>query len=278
MNLVLSSLVRAIGSQLHGRMLLLTFLPFALAIVLWGVLLWLGLQPLIDMLHGWFADYSLFRSTGELLDKFGLTHLKTILVPLLAMWLLLPLMILTALALVGLIAMPAIARHVGARFYPQLLQRHGGSLWGSVWVSLSSFAVFLVVWLLSLPLNLIPLFALFVQPLLWGWLTYRVMSYDVLADYADADERRAIVHSHRWPLMTIGVVTGALGMAPGLLWLGGVVAVIFFPVLAAAAIWLYLLVFVFSGLWFEHYCLAALVRLRQQGTAMPSAADMIDLH
>ena len=123
MNLVLSSLVRAIASQLHGRMLLLTFLPFALAIVLWGGLLWLGLQPLIDMLHGWFADYSLFRSTGELLDKFGLTHLKTILVPLLAMWLLLPLMILTALGLVGLIAMPAIARHVGARFYPQLLQQ-----------------------------------------------------------------------------------------------------------------------------------------------------------
>lgn len=75
--------------------------------------------------------------------------------------------------------------------------------------------VFLVVWLLTLPLSLIPLFALFVQPLLWGWLTYRVMSYDVLANYADADERRAIVHAHRWPLMTIGVITGGLGMAPG---------------------------------------------------------------
>lgn len=102
-------------------MLLLTFLPFALAIVLWGGLLWLGLQPLIDMLHGWFTDYSLFRSTGELLDKFGLTHLKNILVPLLGMWLLLSLMILTALGLVGLIAMPAIALYVEARFYPQLL-------------------------------------------------------------------------------------------------------------------------------------------------------------
>jgi hypothetical protein len=36
----------------------------------------------------------------------------------------------------------------------------------------------------------------------------------------------------------------------------------FLPVIAGFAIWLYVLVFVFSGLWFQHYCLAALAQQR----------------
>jgi hypothetical protein len=268
---VLSSFARALYSQLHIRMLLLTILPFVIALVLWGGLLWLVLQPLIDLLQGWFSSYDLFHSAGELLESMGLGAVKTILVPLMAMWLLLPLMILTALLLTGVMAMPAIARHVGRRSFPQLEQRHGGSLWGGLWVSVSSFAAFIVVWLLTLPLNLIPVFALCVQPLLWGWLAYRVMAYDALADYADANERRTILQKRRWSLLTIGVATGALGTAPGLLWLGGVMSVIFFPILAAVAIWLYLLIFVFSGLWFQHYCLAELAALR---AAAPAPIDL----
>lgn len=266
---LLTSLYRAFIAQLHPRMLLLTLLPFVIAIALWGLGLWYGLQPLIDQLHAWFADYGLFRTAGEMLDSMGLSSVRAILVPLLAMWLLLPFMIVTALVLVGSMAMPAIARHVGQRHYPQLEMRHGGSFAGSLWVSLSSFFVFVVIWLLTLPLNLIPLFALFVQPVLWGWLAYRVMSYDALADHADADERRSIVLRERWPLLIIGIATGSLGAAPGLLWLGGVVSVIFFPILAAFAIWLYLLIFVFSGLWFQYFCLDALARLRSLPPAAP---------
>ena len=103
------------------------------------------------------------------------------------------------------------------------------------------------------------------------------MSYDALADYADADERRAIVQRERWPLLAIGVATGSLGAVPGLLWLGGVMSVIFFPLLATIAIWLYLLVFVFSGLWFQHYCLDALARLRSVPLSAADAAIIIDL-
>lgn len=277
MNSLATSLYRALMAQLHPRMLLLTVLPFVIAVVLWGTALWFGLQPLIDHLHGWFAEYDLFRSAGTMLDSIGLSAVRALLVPLLAMWLLLPFMIVTALVLVGSIVMPVIARHVGQRHYPQLHRRQGGSLAGSLWVSLSSFAGFIVFWLLTLPLNLVPLFALFVQPLLWGWLAHRVMSYDALADYADRDERRAIVHRERWPLLAIGIVTGSLGAAPGLLWLGGVASVIFFPLLAAVAIWLYLLVFVFSGLWFQYYCLDALARLRSMPLSAPGAAHTVDL-
>ena len=273
-----TSLFRALFSQLHIRMLLLTLLPLVIGLGLWGLLLWQGLQPLIDQIHQWFSQYSLFQSVGSTLDAWGLSAIRSVMVPLLAMWLLLPLMILSALVLVSALAMPAIGRHVATHHYPQLEMRQGGSFAGSVWVSVSSFILFLVIWLLTLPLNLVPLFALFIQPLLWGWLTSRVMAYDALADFADHEERRALLARQRWPLLAIGVATGSLGAIPGLLWLGGVISVILFPLLAALAIWLYLLVFVFSGLWFQHYCLDALARLRSTPMSADHPGSIIDIN
>lgn len=260
---------RALLSQLHFRMLLLTVLPFVLSVAIWGVLLWLGLQPMVDWMHAYFAASNWFGRAGEILGWFGLDTLKTVLVPLLAMWVLLPLMILTALVFVGTMAMPIIVRHVGNRHYPDLEKRRGGSLLGSLWIATYSFIIFTVLWLVTLPLSLFPPLTFIVQPALWGWLTYRVMAYDALAEHASAQEIKDIMRMHRWPLLAIGTVTGAMGAAPTMLWLGGALSVILFPLLAAGAIWLYVLVFVFSGLWFQHYCLEALAVFRSHAQPAP---------
>lgn len=262
---------RALWSQLHLRMLLLTLVPFLLSAALWGVALWLGLQPMIDWLQAWFVEHQGFGVAGRVLGWVGLGALKTVIVPLIAMWVLLPLMILTALVFVAMLAVPVVVKHVSYRYYPALEQRRGGTFLGSLWTFCSSFVIFLALWLLTLPLALIPPFTLLVQPLLWGWLTYRVMAYDALAQHASAAEREAILRLHRWPLLCIGAISGAMGAAPGVLWLGGVLSVIFLPLLAAGAIWLYVLVFVFTGLWFQHYCLAALAQYRMRQQAAPGA-------
>jgi hypothetical protein len=275
---VLIAFGRALLSQLHIKMLLLTVLPFVVSVAIWGVLLWLGLQPTIDWLHAYFAAHEGFAVAGEVLGWFGLGAIKTVLVPLLAMWVLLPLMILTALMFVGIMAMPVIVRHVGRRHYPDLEQRHGGTLAGSLWLATYSFIVFVVLWLVTLPLTLFPPLTFLVQPALWGWLTYRVMAYDALAEHASAQELKDVMRIHRWPLLAIGTIAGAMGAAPTLLWLGGALSVIFFPLLAAGAIWLYVLVFVFSGLWFQYYCLDALAALRgkPEPAAMASPLQLPD--
>ncbi|HWW72012.1 MAG TPA: EI24 domain-containing protein [Duganella sp.] len=259
---VLRAWGRAFASQWHGKLLLMSVAPFLLAVGVWAGLLYLGLQPLIDFVHATFSRYGVFSYSGSLLSSLGLGALKTVVVPLIAMLLLLPLMILTALIFIGVIAMPVILRHIGGRHYPQLEQRNGGSVLGSVGVALGGMAAFIGLWILTLPLYVFPPLAVFVQALLWGWLTSRMMVYDVLADYASADERRQLLAEHRWPLIAIGVVSGAAGALPGAIWLGGVMAVVFFPFLAAASIWLYVLVFIFTALWFAYYCLEALARMR----------------
>ncbi|RJG05465.1 hypothetical protein D3870_05015 [Noviherbaspirillum cavernae] len=278
MRAVLVAFGRAVLSQLHYKMLLLTVLPFALSILIWGVILWLGLQPTIDWLHALFVDNGWFAAMDGILGWLDLDAIKTVVVPLIAMWVLLPLMILTALIFVGTLAMPVIVKHVSQRQYPELEARKGGTLFGTLWISTYSFVIFAVLWIVTLPLTVIPPLTFVIQPLLWGWLTYRVMAYDALAEHASAQEFKEIMRIHRWPLLLIGAIAGAMGAAPTLLWLGGALSVIFFPILAAGAIWLYVLVFVFSGLWFEHYCLEALVQVRQSTAGRAIAPQFKDIN
>ena len=170
---------------------------------------------------------------------------------------------------------PAIVRLVAVRRFPTLELRHGGSVLGSTlgaaWATLAA----LIALVVSVPLWFLPPLALVVPPLIWGWLTYRMMSYDVLADHASADERRELIRRHRGPLFAMGVVTGYLGAAPSLVWVSGAIVVVLAPVLVPLAVWIYMLVFAFSALWFTHYALFALQRMRADQASPPAvqAAD-----
>ena len=277
MSAVLQAYGRALASQLSGKMLLLSLLPFLLSVALWGALLYAGLQPLIDTVQTLFAQLDGYQASASWLSLLGLGMLKTVLVPLVAMLLLLPLMILSSLLFMAIAAMPAIGRHVSARQFATLEMKQGGSLLGSLGVALGSVLRFMLLWLLCLPLYLLPPLSLAAQVVLWGALSARVMGYDALAAHASADERVALLRAHRWPLLAIGMVSGVAGALPGIVWIGGALtSVLLFPLLAMISIWLYLLIFIFTGLWFQYYCLQALRDLRDlrdlRAGAMPEAS------
>lgn len=266
---------RAVHSQFSSRMLLLSIVPALVSLLLWGVLLYVGFQPLLDTVQEGFTSHGGFGASSSLLGAFGMGVLKTVAVPLLAILMLLPLMIVTALIFMGVAAMPAIGRHVEARLASsmgKLEMKHGGSVLGSLATGLVAVLVFVILWLLSLPLYLFPPVALVAQVLLWGWLTARVMSYDALAGFASVDERRALLQRHRGALLAIGMMSGVAGALPGIAWIGGaLISVLLFPFLAMLSIWLYVLIFIFTGLWFQYYLLAALVRLRAEAPGGPIA-------
>lgn len=268
---------RALRSQFSGRMLLLSLVPLLLSLSLWGVAMWLGLQPLLDWLHGLFTDYGGFDASNSMLDMVRLGMLKVIVVPLLAIALLLPLMIASSLLFMGIVAMPAIERHVSGRHFPALDRKEGGSFVGSLAINVGSTAVFALLWLFTLPLYAIPPLAWLVQAGLWAWVTSRVMSYDALAAHASGAERQVLMRTCRPALLTIGLVSGLAGALPGIAWMGGaVISVVLFPVLALVSLWLYIMLFLFAGLWFQYYCLQALAELRaQQLPAHPGAGASI---
>ena len=162
-----------------------------------------------------------------------------------------------------------VSRHVGNRQYPKLERKEGGSFIGSVAINVGSTAVFAVLWLLTLPLYAVPPLAWLVQACLWAWVTSRVMSYDALAAHASLEERRELMRRHRGALLAIGFASGLAGALPGIAWMGGaLLSIVLFPFLALLSLWLYIMIFLFAGLWFQYYCLGALEEMRASAATM----------
>ncbi len=273
MNGVATAWARALRAGFSRRMMLLSLVPLLLSLLAWGGLLWAFGPALFDTIDAVFREYGWFQASGGLLSTLGLGMLKVVVVPLMAILLLLPLMIGSSLLFMGIFAMPSIERYVSRRQFPRLAQEEGGSFAGSVWMNLTSVLVFALLWIVTIPLYAIPPLAVVVQAALWGWVSSRVMSYDALAAHASPAERLVIMKQQRWPLLAIGMASGVLGALPGLAWMGGaVLAVALFPFLAILSVWLYLLIFLFTGLWFQYYCLQVLEDMRTRGTSAPLAA------
>ena len=98
---------------------------------------------------------------------------------------------------------------------------------------------------------------------------------DALAAHASADERRSLLQTHRKSLLAMGLVAGLLGAAPSLLWSVGLMAIAMAPLLVPLSIWVYTLIFVFSSLWFVHFCLEALQALRDEASASNARFELV---
>lgn len=270
MSLFLDSFWRAVAYCLHPRVILLSLLPLLAMVVLALGLGWLYWDSAVDAIFNWLQSMALFATFGQWLTDAGLGGLKNVMAPLIIILGITPLVILAVLLLVAMLMMPAVVKLVERRRFAQLERKQGGSFLQSALWSLGSTLLALAALVVSVPLWLIPPLILLLPPLIWGWLTYRVMAFDALAEHASRDERRAILREHRLWLLAMGVGTGYLGAAPSVLWASGWFFVAAFPVLVPAAIWIYTLVFAFASLWFAHYCLAALEKLR--AASAPAAA------
>jgi hypothetical protein len=278
MSKLLDAFWRAAMYCLHPRVIALSVLPL---VIMGAISLGLGYffwNDAVEAIRSQLGNYELVNTMVRWLEGLGLGGLRIVLAPALLLFMAIPVIVITALLFVAVLMTPAMVALVAERRFPQLERKRGGSLVASLFWSLSSTLLAAVALIVSIPLWLIPPLILVLPPLIWGWLTYRVMSYDALVDHASSEERRQIFKEHRAPLLAIGVISGYLGAAPSLLWASGAMFVAMAPVLVPAAIWIYTLVFAFSSLWFAHYTLAALEQLRKKNNALapdPLAQDAI---
>lgn len=161
------------------------------------------------------------------------------------LWLLLlPLIYVTALLIVAIVALPMILEKVAARDYADVEKRQGGTISGSVVNALVASLLFALGWIATLPLWLIPGMALVLPVLLSAYLNQRAYRYDALMQHADTGEMRAVIARERGALYLLGVGAGLLSYVP--------VANLLAPA--------------FAGLAFVHFCLEALRRHRAGGS------------
>jgi hypothetical protein len=263
---------RAAAYCLHPRVVLWSLLPLLIAGGVTFAAGWAYWEAAVAGVRGTLEQWSLLAATMQWLDSIGAGQLHALIAPLIVVALTVPVIVLTSLLLVALLMTPALVNLVASRRFPRLERlRGGGWLQGLAWSLVCTLAA-LAALVLSIPLWFVPPLVLVLPPLIWGWLTYRVFAFDVLAAHASAGERRRLMHEQRWPLLAMGVVCGYLGAAPSLLWAAGAATLIFAPLLVLVSVWLYTLVFAFAGCWFAHFGLAALQRLRQDVPPQAPAA------
>ena len=267
MSKLLDSFWRAAMYCLHPRVIALSVLPL---VIMAAVSLGLGYffwEAAIASVRSNLESFELFSTMVRWLEGLGLSNLRLVLAPVLLLFLAIPVIVIVSLLFVAIFMTPAMVALVAERRFSGLERKKGGSMLASLFWSLGSTLLAVIALVLSIPLWLIPPLILVLPPLIWGWLTYRVMSYDALVDHASSEERRQIFKEHRVSLLSIGVISGYLGAAPSLIWASGAMFVAMAPILVPVAIWIYTLVFAFSSLWFAHYTLGALEQLRKKNNA-----------
>ena len=148
---------------------------------------------------------------------------------------------LLAVVLTALLVLPLILRLLSINDYPDLARLGKDSFVASAWNSVWAALLFILGWLATLPLWLVPGLGLVLPLFRMAWLNRRTFAYDVLAAHTTVDEWRALRKQQAMPLLALGVIMAALTHIPFV----GLLA----PSLAALA--------------YIHFCLEALRRLRQ---------------
>ncbi len=278
MNALFDAFWRAAAYCLHPRVIMLSLLPLLVLVLLAAGVGYFFWADAVTWARGALNSLTWLQPVWNWLSGFGAGGASDWIAPLLLLAVSVPVMVLLSLIAVAVLMTPQLVELVAKRRFAALERRGtagalgmiGSAGWSAASVLLAALAL-----VVSLPLWLIPPLILVVPPLIWGWLTYRVMAYDALSAHATAAERREVFAKHRGPLLAIGVVCGYLGAAPSIVWASGALFAAAFAVLIPLALWIYMLVFAFSSLWFTHYALQALQELRVKSVppaAAPAAA------
>lgn len=270
MSPVVDAAWRAAAYCLHPRVIFLSLLPLVLmGLVALGLAYWFW-APAVAAVESSLGTMIGVSTVLGWLEGWGLVGLKAMLAPLLLVTVVTPVIVVVSLLVVAALMTPAMVTLVAKRRFATLELKHGGSAIAGAFAAFFFTLVAVLVLLVSIPLWFIPPLVLIVPPLIWGWLTCKVMTYDVLAEHASTEERLELSRRHRSALLVIGVISGYLGAAPSLVWASGALFITLAPVLLPLAIWIYTLVFAFSALWFAHFALSSLAALRAERASAPA--------
>jgi CysZ protein len=239
---ILKALVRAAASLMHPRMLWLMVWPLLVALAVWITLAFLYWNQVAGWVLAELQRSGVYDWTAS---TWPFTLFAAVLGWVLGFLVFVPLVLVTAVLIIGVVSMPVMVRHVAERGYPALERRRGGSFAGSVGNAVMGLLVFVALALVTLPLWLLPPLWPFLPLLLLGYLNQRVFRYDALAEHASPAEIAEVVRRWRGEMWLMGV---ALALAGHI------------PVLG-------LLMPVYAGLAYIHYCLGRLAQLRAAPTA-----------
>lgn len=236
---VLASLGFGLVNVFHPRMIWLMIWPMLVSLAVWvtvAFFLWSRLAVWIaEVLKQWAAPIAGWA-------PFDLGTAATFIANFMLLVLFFPLVYLTALFLLGIFGMDKMVDHVAAQMSPSPERRRGGGAAGSIWNGIVSLTGIVLLFLVSLPLWLVPPLGPIAVLAILSWVNQRLLRYDAVSQHADKGEMHRLFRERRGGLYSLGLLLALAGYIP----------------------FLNLLAPVLFGLAFIRYLLGALIEIRYE--------------
>lgn len=209
MNAVLDALARGFRDIFRFQVLWVVVWPILAATLLWlvlGISFW-------STFSGWMTQGLNALGIQAWLEGIEPAWVTSGVLLVVHLMLFVPLVLVTALTLTALFAMPALIRLVAGRNYPQLQRKKGGGFAGSLLNALIGLVIFVAIWVLTLPGWLIGV-SIVVPFIAAAYLNQRLFRYDALSEHASRAEMQALFAQYRGSLWSLGLITGLLQFIP----------------------------------------------------------------
>lgn len=237
MSNILNAITLAVRELLKFKMIWIMTWPLLTASLLWILIGWMFSDSLSELMYLVFAELGV----REWMEGQAPGWLTSAIQWLLSILVFIPLIIVTTLIITAVFTMPALINHVAKQHYPNLERQSGGTVVGGIVNTLYAIFVFIVIWIVTLPLWAFGI-GIIVPFIAAAYLNQQLFRYDALSEHASPDEIKQLLASNRFSLWNLGLLTGFLQYIP--------VINFFAPSLTALA--------------FIHYELARLEKKRMQ--------------
>jgi len=203
---VVLALMRSFASLRRGRIWLYVLAPALFSLVLWVALAVWGLGLLVEWLLG--------NPPMTILIGWGVAWLATVLAYTGAWMAIFAGAYLTASLLAAIVIMPLMLKQLAETDYRDVAPMGKDSFTAAAVNSVFASILFIVGWLLTLPLWIIPGLSLILPLLLMAWLNRRTFAYDALSMHATDVEWQTLRGQHKGPMFMLGLTMALLAHLP----------------------------------------------------------------
>jgi len=188
---------------------------------------WIIIWPLLVAMIFWFSigyvfwdDFSVLMyqafdaiGVGERLKNIQSPWLASTIQFILHILIIGPMIIVTTLLITSIFGMPALIKLVSDRNYPELKRENGGGITGSVVNAILSIGIFIVIWIVTLPLWAIGV-GVMVPFIAAAFMNQQLFRYDALSEHANKQEIKVVVSRNKYALWGLGLLTGLMQFVP----------------------------------------------------------------
>jgi len=208
---VVGALLYGLANLVHPRMLWLMVWPMLVSLALWGAIAVAFWGRLAEALAALFRRW-LEPAAGFVRFDFGDA---TVIAAYVVLFLLVvPLIYLTALFILGIFGMQKMVDHVASRSFPALERRRGGGAAGSLWNGALALGGMVLLFVVSLPLWLLPPLWPLIPLAIFTWTNQRLLRYDALSEHADRGEMGRLFRERRGALLLLGLLFALIAYVP----------------------------------------------------------------